>query len=75
MLDADRQVGEDRGDAVVVLATLSRGAHGHRHERSHVALCRLSAPGEQRAEAAGDGAQNDVVDGAAECAADALDVR
>ena len=66
VLDPHRQVGEDRGDAVVVLAVLLGRAHRHRYERTHVALRGLFAPGQQRAEAARDGGQDDVVDGATE---------
>jgi hypothetical protein len=51
------------------------GAHGHRYKRSHVALRGLSAPRQQRAKAACNGGKNDVIDGAAERAANALDIR
>jgi hypothetical protein len=63
----DGQVDEDGRDLVVQLPALVGLAHRDGHHRPHdQPLAQRTAPLEQVAEAAGDGSEHDVVDGAAE---------
>ena len=72
---ADGQVDEDGRDLVVQLPALVGLAHRDRHHRAdHQPLAQRAAPLEQVAEAAGDGGEDDVVDGAAERRPDALEL-
>ncbi len=75
VLDVDGQRPADGGDLVAELAALVRGPDRHRHERAQLEALGADAAGVQPApQRAGDGAEDDVVDGAAELRLDLLEV-